>query len=189
MSHKLIAFADGENLVLRYQDMIKDGRIPKNDVVHIPNLVVWHPDITEQYYSDIARVSFYQTIVGDQGHLDAAREQVSQISYTYTENEPKKAGGSGNLRPSLFKKEKRSAKTKSVDINLTVDMLRHANNGAFDVLFLLSGDGDYLPLVEEIARTGKQIWLAAFSKGLNKNLRFAADEFINLDDIFFEKAE
>jgi uncharacterized LabA/DUF88 family protein len=67
-------------------------------------------------------------------------------------------------------------------------MMRSANNGAFDVLFLLSGDGDYLPLIEEITRSGKQVWVAAFSKGLNSNLRFAADEFFDLDEIFFKSS-
>ena len=60
MSHRVIAFADGENLVLRYQDTLKDGRTSKSDVVHISDLVVWHPDIAEQYYCDIARISFYK---------------------------------------------------------------------------------------------------------------------------------
>ncbi len=175
--------------MLRYQDMLKDGKTPKSRVVHIPNLVVWHPNISEQYFCDFARISFYQTVVGDQNLLDTAMQQISQISYTYSEDEINKIKSGGTLRPCLFKKDKKTTKTKSVDINLTVDMMRHANNGAFDVLFLLSGDGDYLPLVKEIARNGKQVWLAAFSKGLNKNLRFAADEFIDLDNIFFEQAK
>jgi uncharacterized LabA/DUF88 family protein len=189
MGHKVIAFADGENLVLRYQDMLKDGNVPRDDVFHIRDLVVWHPDITGHTLCDIARISFYQTVVGDQDHLDAARRQVSEVQFTCRANENDTIELDGTLRPCLFKKEKKSAKTKSVDINLTVDMMRHANNAMFDVLFLLSGDGDYLPLVEEIMRGGKQVWLAAFSKGLNMNLRFAVDEFFDLDEIFFEQPE
>ena len=95
--------------------------------------------------------------------------------------------GAGSLYTRLFKQEKRKAKTKSVDINVSVDVLRNIMNGTGDVILLLSGDGDYLPLLEEVGRHGKQVWLGAFSKDLNPNLRFAADEFINLDSIFFEQ--
>jgi len=188
MAHKLIAFADGENLVFRYQDMVKKGAIPKKDVVHVPDLVVWHPDITEAYLSDIVRISFYQTYCGDDPKIEWAREQIKAIEYTYSLTSESEDDTRGSLVPHVFKKEGRSAKTKSVDISLTIDMLRYATHPQFDVLLLLSGDGDYLPLVEEISRQGKQVWLAAFSDGLNSTMKLAADEFINLDQIFFKPA-
>lgn len=57
-----------------------------------------------------------------------------------------------------------------------------------NVLMLMSGDGDYLPLIEEVSRRGVQVWLAAFSKRLSSALRYAADEFIDLDKHFFQPA-
>lgn len=184
--HHMIGFADGENLVLRFQDMVKNGHTPLPDVVYERDTYVWHPRITNLYYADIARISYYQTVIGDTNRIDQVSEKISntKYDYEYSPNDPN--SGAGTLRPRLFKKETKSLKTKSVDINLTIDMLRHAADPQFDVLFLLSGDGDYLPLVEEISKKGKQVWLAAFSKGLNKRLRFAADEFIDLDEIFFK---
>jgi uncharacterized LabA/DUF88 family protein len=189
MTHKLIGFADGENLAFRYQDMVKKGAKPKPDVIHIPDLLVWHPGITESYVSDIVRISYYQTCCGDDPKVALAMHQIKATSYTYTTDNGSEDDTSGSLVPRVFKKEKKTAKTKSVDINLTVDMLRYATNPQFDVLLLLSGDGDYLPLVEEVSRYGKQVWLAAFSDGLNNAMKLVADEFIDLDELFFEKSE
>ena len=187
MTHRLLGFADGENLVHRFQDMCKDGRKPKPEVIHVKDVLVWHPEIMLSFYSDVTRVSYYQTVVGDEMKLQEVKQRICDVSYSYdysssTENDQWR----GSLFPRVFKKEGKSSKSKSVDINLTVDMMRYAASTQIDVLFLLSGDGDYLPLIEELGRHGKQVWLGAFSKGLNKNLRFAADEFIDLDALFFE---
>ena len=56
-----------------------------------------------------------------------------------------------------------------------------------DTVFLLSGDGDYLPLVKEIMRTGTQVWVGAFSDGLNPKIPSAVDRFIDLDQILFKR--
>jgi uncharacterized LabA/DUF88 family protein len=185
-AHRLIAFADGENLVFRYQDMVKRGAKPKSDVLHVPDLLVWHPKFTETFVSDITRISYYQTCIGDEPKLTLAKQTIKDVRYTYTTENGSEGGTSGALIPRVFKKENKSAKTKSVDINLTVDMLRYTSNPQLDVLMLFSGDGDYLPLIEEVARTGKQVWVAAFSDGLNSSMKLAADEFFSLDEFCFE---
>lgn len=187
MTHKVIAFADGENLVFRYQAMIAKGAKPKGDVIHIPDLLVWHPRIMDIYLSDVVRVLFYQTCVGDDHKITSSMQAIKEIRYSYAVVSGSEDEYSGSLIPRIFKKEKKSVKTKSVDINLTVEMLRCSNNAQIDVLFLLSGDGDYLPLIQEASRNGKQVWVAAFSDGLNATMSLVADEFINLDEVFFDQ--
>lgn len=188
MSLEIFGFADGENLVLRYEAMIKNGAIPKPDAIHIPGLAVWHPRITRPYIGDMTRFSYYQTVVGDDMALDSAKESIANIKYEYCSELT--AGGNSNARgalhPKIYKKSSKSSKTKSVDINITVDALRCVINRTGNVVYILSGDGDFLPLVEEINRHGKQVWIGAFSSGLNKDLRYAADEFFDLDKLFFE---
>lgn len=186
MTQHVFGYIDGENLVHRYQDMINKGSIPRKDVIHKPEFYVWHPRVTQRdNYCAYDRISFYQTVVGDDKKLNKAREEICKIRYGYRVD--KYILGDGSLYPRIFKKGKKESKTKSVDINISVDMLRNIMNGVGDIIFLLSGDGDYLPLIEEVGRHGKQVWLGAFSSGLNPSLRYAADEFIDLDPIFFEK--
>lgn len=44
----------------------------------------------------------------------------------------------------------------------------------------------YKPLIEEIIRSGKQIYLGALSEGLNADLPNIVDKFFDLDNVFFE---
>ena len=186
MSLEIFGFADGENIVLRYEAMIKNGAKPRRDAVHVPGLLAWHPQITTSFIGDIRRFSYYQTVVGDDIFLDSAKENISNTKYSYcsTNNQRKHPDARGFLHPKIYKKSSKNIKTKSVDINITVDALRCVINDIGNVVFILSGDGDYLPVVEEINRHGKQVWVGAFSMGLNKNLHYAADEFFNLDSFF-----
>jgi hypothetical protein len=47
----------------------------------------------------------------------------------------------------------------------------------------------YLPLIEELKRTGTQVWLGALSSGLNVTLRRSVDRFIDLDKWLFMPEE
>ena len=66
-------------------------------------------------------------------------------------------------------------------------MMRFAHNPGIDHIVLVSGDGDYLPLLAEVMRLGKQVYVAALSSGLNGALRHSVDEFLNLDEVFFKQ--
>jgi uncharacterized LabA/DUF88 family protein len=50
-----------------------------------------------------------------------------------------------------------------------------------DTLFLLSGDGDYIPLIQEVMRQGKKVVVGALTNGLNPRLKHMADMFVDLD--------
>ena len=56
-----------------------------------------------------------------------------------------------------------------------------------DVIFLLTGDSDFVSLAREITRnTSKQIYLGAFSNGFAPDLRTNVD-FMDLDRVFFKQ--
>lgn len=64
-------------------------------------------------------------------------------------------------------------------------MLSHAFRGNYDAAILISGDGDYVPVVEEVKRLGKRVHVAFFqSQGLSPDLVRAADSFYDLTDLF-----
>lgn len=67
------------------------------------------------------------------------------------------------------------------DVGLAVDTIRMAN--ALDAVILVTGDGDFLPLVEYLKwGLGKQVEVAAFSKTTSASLREAADHFTALEE-------
>jgi len=184
MSQRTVILVDGENLVARFEALVKRGRKPRSGVIHLPGVLVWVPAVLDVNYIDVSRVSYYQTVVGDDTKLRELQKQICEVPAEWSQTEDLR--GSGRLIPRLFKKENRNQKNKSVDINITVDALRHAHNNSSDVVWLFSGDADYLPLIEEIMRSGRQVWLAAFSDGLSPFLPHAVDEFFDLDEYAFE---
>jgi len=71
---------------------------------------------------------------------------------------------------------------------MSVDILTHVFRNNIDIVYLVSGDGDYLPVLQEAVRIvkGKQVYVAAFSSGLNESLVTIADKFRLLDPIYFK---
>lgn len=81
----------------------------------------------------------------------------------------------------MFWKSAQSRSGKGVDIRLCVDVLTHVYRRNTDAILLMSGDGDYEPLVEEVLRSGVQVYLSAFSSGFNPRLRNIVDAYYELD--------
>ena len=65
------------------------------------------------------------------------------------------------------------------DVGLTVDAIRLAQS--LDAVVIVSGDGDYLPLVEYLQKSaGKQVEVVAFGDTTSSRLIEATDDFIDL---------
>jgi len=67
------------------------------------------------------------------------------------------------------------------DVGLAVDAIRLSSS--LDAIVLVSGDGDYLPLVEYLQKsTGKQVEVVAFSETSSSKLIEEADSFLDLSE-------
>lgn len=64
------------------------------------------------------------------------------------------------------------------DVGLAVDAIRFSPS--LDAIVLVSGDGDYVPLVEYLRAQGKQVEVAAFGGTTSGKLIESADDFIDL---------
>lgn len=72
------------------------------------------------------------------------------------------------------------AKKADWDVGLAVDAISAAPK--LDSIILLSGDGDYVPMVEYLQNThGCQIEVVTFGKSASARLIEAADDFFDLD--------
>jgi uncharacterized LabA/DUF88 family protein len=191
VARRMMIFVDGENLVFRYQAMLAKGMKPRSEVVHVPDVLVWHPRMVFQAgiygLCWVLRANYYTYSVGDDAHVMSVRDQIKALSYDARPFHNDLYSGSlpNHLSPVVFRKLKRSAKAKGVDIQMTVDILTHCHNDSIDAVYLLSGDGDYIPVLQEVLRTGKQVYVSAFSDGLNPDLPHLADSFASLDSIVF----
>ncbi|MDO8264842.1 MAG: NYN domain-containing protein [Candidatus Parcubacteria bacterium] len=66
------------------------------------------------------------------------------------------------------------------DVGIVIDAIRTAN--IIDTAVLVSGDGDFIPLVEHLRSLGRRVEVIAFGRSCSSKLRASADEFIDLDE-------
>jgi len=72
---------------------------------------------------------------------------------------------------------------KGVDVLLATDMVSLAFRDAYDTAILVSGDSDYVPVVEEIQELGKRVENASFKRTSSYELRKVCDSFLLLDNL------
>lgn len=68
------------------------------------------------------------------------------------------------------------------DVGMAIDAVRMSD--FLDVVILVTGDGDYLPLVDYLKwGKGRLVEVAAFHQSASAKLQEAADKFINIESI------
>ena len=65
------------------------------------------------------------------------------------------------------------------DVGVTVDAIKTAPS--VDVIVLVSGDGDFLQLIDYLKNQGKRTEVIAFGRTTSAKIKDVADEFIDLD--------
>lgn len=71
------------------------------------------------------------------------------------------------------------AKKADWDVGLAIDAVKLAPK--LDAVILVTGDGDFVPLVEFLQNGGCQVEVVSFGKSTSSRLVEAADDFIDLD--------
>jgi len=175
-------FADGENLVARYQALLKSGREPFTDgnncrVHHQPDVFVWRDDFWVEH-GNVRRATYYTSCIGDDNIRAEVQENIRRFNLRQRDSWTA-------LTAYVVRRSKNTGRSKGVDIKLTTDFLTHAFNRNMDTAFLMSGDGDFVPMVEEAKRYGVRVIVYAFTSGLSRDLKLASDYFYSLDDVFF----
>lgn len=66
------------------------------------------------------------------------------------------------------------------DVGIVIDAIRTATS--VDVIILVSGDGDFVPLVEYLKNQGKRVEVIAFGRSASGKLKEVADEFVDLEE-------
>lgn len=184
---RMMVFVDGENLVARFQAMTESGRMPLADVKHKRDTYVWSIPTVQPGLNVVSRATYYTYAVGSGNVVDEVATELQSLRFQqYTvcgENFTSQLVQT--LYPRVFSKPKNRS-GKGVDIQMTVDVLTNVYQNNLDTVYLVSGDGDYAPLIQEAQRMGKHVVVAALTSGLNPRLRLIADSFFNLDNAYFE---
>ena len=154
----------------------------------MPDVLVWLPeseatrrllyneDGPEELQLLGVRAYYYTSTIGDENKISLIRQALWDIGF----------------QPEVFKKPRKRDRTKGVDIALATDLLGNAYRDNYDAAVLVAGDGDYVPLVEEVKRLGKVVHVVFFGekgRGLSPELRLASDRFWELENAFAARWE
>jgi uncharacterized LabA/DUF88 family protein len=127
-----------------------------------------------------ARVNFGNVVK----EIVAGRKLVRAVAYVITTE----AGDEKNFFEALTKlgietKTKdlqifsSGSKKADWDVGLAVDAIKMSSR--LDTVIIVSGDGDFIPLVEYLQSIGIQVEVASFGKSTSGKLREVADEFVD----------
>lgn len=72
------------------------------------------------------------------------------------------------------------AKKADLDLDLCMDVVRLVEGNALDCVVLVSGDSDFMPLLDYCSDHGVRVEVAAFDEAMSATLRQSCDLFINL---------
>jgi uncharacterized LabA/DUF88 family protein len=93
----------------------------------------------------------------------------------------------GRLVPQVRKRSSKSRKESVCDTAITVEALRAAHREQAQKVVIFSGDGDFIPLYQELMHSGKEVVVGAFSSGLSREVAMVVDTFLDLDTLYFEQ--
>lgn len=185
-------FVDGENLWLRYQAMCSVGFKPWPDNIIIGNCFVWNHRILANAYWNLRRISYHTSMYGGDEELREVREAIAKVRWQVSvDAKPAMTRMmdsvySSQMVPVVRKKSRKSNKESICDIAITVDVMRACYRDHAQTIFVISGDGDFCKLFEEVMHSGKTAYAGALSNGLHPSIPISVDEFFNLDGCFFD---
>lgn len=143
-------------------------------------------DVANMYYSAKA---MYQKKVNFKAILDEAvgdRNLIRAIAYVVQADIPEESGFFDALTHIGFEVKAKDLqvfyggqKKGDWDVGIAMDTIKLAPK--LDVVVLVSGDGDFVPLVEYLKSLGQKVEIAAFGRSASGKLQEAADVFIDFD--------
>lgn len=67
------------------------------------------------------------------------------------------------------------------DVGIAIDAVRLAEL-TIDAMVIITGDGDFVPLVEYLKGRGRQVEIMAFGRSASSKLKETADDFIDIEE-------
>jgi len=140
--------------------------------------------------ADIFRLT--QILVGDR---DLVGAYIFDGKISGTDRKPEEQAALNKLRSIGFRLVTREAmvwrndhyEQKEVDVSLAVEMMEHALMNHFDVAIVVSGDRDYIPVIQKVQAAGKRVEVASYEEFISddKELLMTADVYHKLKEIPF----
>ncbi|MFQ5772326.1 MAG: NYN domain-containing protein [bacterium] len=124
----------------------------------------------------LIRINIYVSTLNPEYEPEPSKSQHAWISFLQSTDSV-----TVKTRPLRYTPNKQRDREKGIDILLATDMLQQAYVDGYDTMILISGDGDYAPVLEEIKKMGKRVENAFLKESRSNALRSVCDVFIDLD--------
>jgi hypothetical protein len=182
-------FVDGENFAKRGAAALKAAEIDMTGGPWRPDVYLWLPQTDARYgwFAEHPMVFMGDGPGWSVPSANRAYYYTSTISgdpeWTDTRLELREIG----FEPRLYRRVK--GQSKAVDIALATDALMLAAERQTEVSVILSGDGDFVPVVEAMKRLGQRVVVGGFAGSTSADLLIAADDFVDLTPLLLESWE
>lgn len=173
MSRRLVIFIDGSNLYNGMRDNLSSTRFNLQELIKQLGQNSSKRNVVRAYYYNAVLTDDYDNNLreGQQRFFESLR----RIPYVTV-----RLGR-------LHKREDGTLVEKGIDVAIAVETLTLAYEDAYDTALIVSGDGDYVELVEALKRKGKHVEVAMFRNQSAGVLIEHVDMFVPLDDLDWEK--
>lgn len=171
-------FVDGENFTIRAQ-ALGNGMglsIPENER-YKQGSYLWTPQLSPLHWPAKIfrglvprgrRAHYYTSVRGDDEAIKRARQVLHSLAF----------------KPTVLKRTT-AGKMKGVDLSLATDVLGNAYRGNFEAAIIATGDGDFVPVVEELQRLGKIVYVIFIDReSANDELLLASDGYLEVGKLF-----
>ena len=85
------------------------------------------------------------------------------------------------IKTSFDKKTSKTAIEKKIDVKIAIDIISLAYENAYDTAVLVSGDGDFLPVIKKLKKLNKNIEIWAFRYSLANVIK----EELDKEDLYY----
>src|SRR3989344_3516815 len=148
------------------QTMVEEDIVDTASVRYPAQRVAVFIDVQNMYHSARslynARVNFKEILNEEKPFFDALQKQGIEI------------------RVRDLQEFYGGAKKADWDVGIVIDAIRTSE--IVDTVVIVSGDGDFIPLVEHLKSHGRRAEVMAFGKSTSARLKEAADEFIDISE-------
>ncbi|MFT4309175.1 MAG: NYN domain-containing protein [Candidatus Woesearchaeota archaeon] len=165
IKERIIIFVDARNIISSQKNY---------NILNKKSVIVGYPELIDYFSKDNSFIrGYYYDSAPHKNHLTKERKKF----FAFLRN------NGFTLRLKELDFNNNHVSQKGVDIFLTADMISLAYENAYDIALIVSGDGDYVALIDLVKSKGKKVWVLSFKSSLSDKLRDCADKVFVIDNM------
>jgi uncharacterized LabA/DUF88 family protein len=166
---RVAVFIDGSNVYHILKNLFPDKKPNDFDFEKFVKYLADNRELIKTYYYNVPLDIMYdkEKYIKQQQFFDKIK-RIPDFTFVLCRMQKRKIDG------------KIIYEAKEDDIHLAVDVVKLAYNNAYDTAILVSSDGDFVPAVQAVKETGKNVENVGFENKFSYHLQHECNKFIKL---------